>query len=102
MVNRREFAAQGRDLNTAFMKLGGWFATHPPLAHRLAALEPSLAPKVPANMTATMAALLVAFVLFALPIAGGAFFVKQVVEEAKNKISMQMGANGELSRQSTR
>jgi hypothetical protein len=55
-------------------------------------------------MTATMGALFVAFVLVALPIAGGAFFVKQVVEEAKNKISMQMqrDANGELSRGSTR
>jgi Zn-dependent protease with chaperone function len=102
MVNRREFAAQGRDLNTAFMKLGGWFATHPPLAQRLAALEPSLAPKVPASMTATMGALFVAFVLFALPIAGGAFFVKQVVEEAKNKISMQMNADGESLGRSAR
>jgi Zn-dependent protease with chaperone function len=81
MVNRQEFAA--------------WFATHPPLAQRLAALDPSLAPKVPASMTATMGALLVAFVLFALPVAGGAFLVKQVVEEAKNKISMQMDADGE-------
>ncbi len=96
MVNRQEFAAQGRDLNTAFMKLGGWFSTHPPLAQRLAALDPSLAPKVPANMTATMGALFVAFVLFALPVAGGAFFVKQVVEEARNKIPMQLDADGEL------
>jgi Zn-dependent protease with chaperone function len=93
MVDRREFAAQGQDLNTVFMKLGGWFASHPPLAQRLAALEPSLAPKVPAPMTATMGALLVAFALFALPLAGGVFFVKQVVEDAKHKISMQMNAN---------
>ena len=102
MVNRKEFAAQGQDLNTAFMKLGGWFATHPPLAQRLAALEPSLAPKMPASMTATMGALFVAFVLFALPVAGGIFFVKHVVEEAKNKISMQMDANDESLRRSAR
>ena len=96
MVNRQEFAAQSLDLNTVFMKLGGWFATHPPLAQRIAALDPSLAPKVPASTTATMGALLVAFLLFALPIAGGAFFVKQVVEDIKNKVSMQMDADGQV------
>jgi hypothetical protein len=72
------------------------------LAQRLAALEPSLAPKLPASMTATMGALFVAFLLFVLPVAGGAFFVKQVVEETKNKISAQMDPNGDSLRRSAR
>jgi len=93
MVDRQQFAAQDQDLNTAFMKLGGWFATHPPLARRIAALEPSLAPKVPVRMTATVGALFVAFLILAVPVAGSVFFVKQVVEDAKNKMAMQMNAS---------
>jgi Zn-dependent protease with chaperone function len=88
MVDRQQFAAQDQDLNTAFMKLGGWFATHPPLARRIAALEPSLAPKVPVRTTATVGALLVAALIFALPVAGGAFFIKQAVDDVKNKIAI--------------
>jgi len=95
MVNRQEFAAQGQDLNTAFMKLGGWFATHPPLAQRLAALDPKLEPKVQGSMTATLGALLVAFVIFVVPVAGGVYFVKHAVDEAKNKIAEMTGTNDE-------
>jgi Zn-dependent protease with chaperone function len=87
MVDRQQFAAQDQDLNTSFMKLGGWFATHPPLARRIAALEPSLAPKVPTRPTAMLGALFAAFVIIAIPVAGSAFFVKQMVENAKNRIS---------------
>ena len=41
-VNRRALARQREDLNTAWMTLGLWFSTHPPIAHRIAALDPSL------------------------------------------------------------
>ncbi len=42
-INRRALVAQRADLNTAWMKIGHWLSTHPPIAHRLAALEPALA-----------------------------------------------------------
>jgi hypothetical protein len=41
-VNRRALVGQRRDLETVWMKLGSWLFTHPSIAHRLAALEPSL------------------------------------------------------------
>jgi hypothetical protein len=42
-VNRRALVAQRRDLATAWMKIGQWLGTHPPIAQRLAVLEPTLA-----------------------------------------------------------
>ncbi len=42
-VDLRSLAKQQEDFNSAWMTLGRWLATHPPLAHRVAALEPSLA-----------------------------------------------------------
>jgi Zn-dependent protease with chaperone function len=87
MVNRREFAAQDDDLNTAFMKLGGWFSTHPPLAQRIAALAPNLRPAGHSSMVATAGALLMALVLFAVPIGGGGWFLKNAIQDVKNKIS---------------
>lgn len=42
-VNRRALVAQRADLNTILMKIGHWLSTHPPIAHRLAALQPALA-----------------------------------------------------------
>jgi len=89
MVNRREFAAQDRDLNTAFMKLGGWFATHPHLAQRLAALAPNLKPEGRNSMSATLGAVLMAFMLFVIPIGGGAWFLKAAIDDVKNKIAAQ-------------
>ena len=41
-VNRRALARQREDLNSAWMTLARWFATHPPLAHRMATLDTSL------------------------------------------------------------
>jgi Zn-dependent protease with chaperone function len=42
-VNRRALVAQRRDLATPWMKIGQWLGTHPPIARRLAVLDPSLA-----------------------------------------------------------
>jgi len=41
-VNRRALARQRDDLNTGWMTIGEWLASHPPLAKRIAALDPSL------------------------------------------------------------
>jgi Zn-dependent protease with chaperone function len=92
MVDMEEFAAQSRDLDTVFMKLGGWFATHPPLAQRIAALDFNLETDVQGSTTATVGALLVAVVIFVVPLVGGAFALKQVVDDAVNKFTAQTGA----------
>jgi Zn-dependent protease with chaperone function len=42
LVNRRALVRQSEDLNTGWMTIGRWMSTHPPLAHRVAALDPSL------------------------------------------------------------
>ena len=41
-VNLRAFVSQREDTNTGLMTLGEWFASHPPLSKRVAALDPSL------------------------------------------------------------
>jgi Zn-dependent protease with chaperone function len=41
-VNRLAFARQRADLQTGWMTIGEWLATHPPLAKRVAALAPQL------------------------------------------------------------
>jgi Zn-dependent protease with chaperone function len=41
-VNRQALALQRADLNTGWLTIGEWLGTHPPLAKRLAALEPAL------------------------------------------------------------
>src|SRR5215471_5356476 len=97
-VNRQAFVAQRDDLNTAFMKLGQWFATHPPLAKRVAALAPDLEPAYGNSALATFGALVMVVVLLALPVAGGAFFFKKAIEDAQNKLSTQL--NGPAARRS--
>jgi Zn-dependent protease with chaperone function len=46
-VNRTAFVQQDADLQTGWMTIGQWFATHPPLARRVAAIDPGLAAAVP-------------------------------------------------------
>ena len=47
LINRRVFVGQRADLNTGWMTLGEWLASHPPLAKRMIALDPSLAAGTP-------------------------------------------------------
>ena len=89
-VNRQAFVDQHDDLNTAFMKLGEWFGTHPPLAKRVAALAPNLELDYRNSAAATLGALVMAFVLFALPVAGGAFFFKKAIDDAEKKFSTEL------------
>lgn len=69
-VDLSRFAAQRAALNTGWMTLGRWLATHPPLCDRVAALEPALASSaVSYGRGRWRAALLLAGVLV-LPAAG--------------------------------
>ena len=68
-VNRRALVAQRADLNTVWMKIGHWLSTHPPIAHRLAELEPSLATGKLGGTGAAFGAVLVLLAAVIVPIA---------------------------------
>lgn len=85
LVDKAEFMAQGRDLNTVFMKLGGWFSTHPPLALRMAALDPIAAPSVDRAPMATIGALMIVVLLSLLPVVGAGFLFKQMAEDIRKQ-----------------
>ncbi|MBO0754989.1 MAG: M48 family metallopeptidase [Bradyrhizobiaceae bacterium] len=92
-VNKQAFVAQRDDLNTAFMKLASWFSTHPPLARRVAALSPDLAPKAArSGIAPTFFALLMATVLVVVPVAGGIWALAKAIEDARQNIATQLGA----------
>jgi len=84
-VNRRALAAQRPDLDTFWMCLGRWLSTHPPIAHRLAALDPALAPGRAARPRVALAVAAVAVAGLLVPaaiVAGLWTFVRRVEAEA--------------------
>lgn len=52
-VNREALVRQRQDLNTGLMTIGTWFSTHPPLARRIFALDPSLGAGHPVSNAGT-------------------------------------------------
>ena len=69
-IDRRAFVAQQAALNTGWMTLGEWFSTHPPLAKRLAQMDPALDIAAP-NRTGTLrAAAIVGAVLIPMVLTG--------------------------------
>jgi Zn-dependent protease with chaperone function len=94
-VNRRAFAAQDRDLNTAFMKLGEWFATHPPLALRISALAPYLRRDGASSFAASLGALAIAALVIIVPIGAGGWFIRAGI----NDMAERMAAADKNSRQ---
>jgi peptidase M48-like protein len=71
LVNRRAFVAQRGALNTGWMTLGTWLASHPPLSHRMVALDPTLAGgRQLRPVGALRAAAIVALVVLPLMIVG--------------------------------
>lgn len=62
-VNLEAFVTQRADLNTGLMTLGEWFASHPPLAKRVVALDPGLGdPRFHPTRGRVMAVAIIAFV----------------------------------------
>jgi len=97
-VNRQAFVAQRDDLNTAFMKLGQWFATHPPLVKRVAALVPGLQADGGGSFGATVGAVAMALVLFALPVVGGAWVIKAAINDMQKSIGRASGSTDTFRR----
>lgn len=70
-VNRAALVGQQRDLDTGWMTLGAWLASHPPLARRMAQLEPALAAGVGRSVAGPLrAAGILAAVIVPLLLAG--------------------------------
>jgi Zn-dependent protease with chaperone function len=67
-VDLRAMARQGDDLNTAFMTLGRWLGTHPPLSHRIAALERSLTEGSRAGLRGPLGAAALVGAVFLAPV----------------------------------
>jgi Zn-dependent protease with chaperone function len=89
-VNRRALAAQRPDLDTFWMTLGRWMSTHPPIAARLAALDPALAPEAATRRRVALAAATVAFAGLLVPVAivaGLWSFVRRVEAQAQAAIA---------------
>jgi Zn-dependent protease with chaperone function len=90
-VNRRALVDQRRDLATGWMKLGQWLGTHPPIAKRLAVLEPALATPVrEGRATASGLAIVAALVLVPTAIVFGAIDriwpkIQQAIQQAEQQ-----------------
>jgi Zn-dependent protease with chaperone function len=76
-MNRVAFARQGVDLQTGWMTIGEWFASHPPLAKRVTALDPSLAALVPSSARGPARALAILGCLSLVPIVATGVAVSQ-------------------------
>lgn len=76
-MNRVAFARQGVDLQTGWMTIGEWFASHPPLAKRVTALDPSLAALVPSSGRGPARALAILGCVAILPIVAAGVVVSQ-------------------------
>jgi Zn-dependent protease with chaperone function len=72
-VNRTALVRQRADLNTGWMTIGEWTSTHPPLARRLCALDPSLGDPQYSSAAGVARALLI-LALFVSPLLLGAWF----------------------------
>jgi len=77
-VNRRALVAQRSALNTIWMKIGHWLSTHPPIAHRLAVLQPSLAEGRLGGMYAVIGAVFVLVLALLIPLAATFGFVQEI------------------------
>jgi Zn-dependent protease with chaperone function len=91
-INRRALVAQRRDLETAWMKVGAWLFTHPSIAHRLAALEPSLGEAQVGRPLAVLGGLVLLALLVGVPTAG---FVGAVGAFAKLRTLLPQSAQSE-------
>lgn len=70
-VNRRAMVDQRAQLNTGWMTIGEWLSTHPPLAKRMAQLDPALAvTPVPAAQGAIRALAIIGACLAPFVLAG--------------------------------
>ncbi|HEX4825346.1 MAG TPA: M48 family metallopeptidase [Candidatus Polarisedimenticolaceae bacterium] len=93
-VNLEALVAQRQDLDTGFMTLGTWLATHPPLSQRMAALDPSLGATSGPSARGMIRALGIIALLLMVPFLGayalgrfGHKFIEQVKQAQTGRIA---------------
>jgi Zn-dependent protease with chaperone function len=74
-VNQQALARQREDLNTGWLTIGEWLGTHPPVAKRLAALEPALLAGTRTSFAGRLRAVAIIGVLGVVLLGGGAYAV---------------------------
>lgn len=75
-VSLEALARQREDMNSIWMKIGEWLGTHPPIARRLAVLEPRLAPVHSSETRARVGALVLVVVVMGVPLATAGVLIK--------------------------
>jgi len=66
-VNLRALANQRNDLNSTWMTIGRWLSSHPPIADRIAAVDPTIAPTAIGRASGALGAIFVMACIFILP-----------------------------------
>lgn len=91
-LNRRALVAQRSDLDTVWMKIGHWLSTHPPIAHRLAALQPTLTEGRLAGLGPATGAIFVLILAVIVPIAATLGFAREIWPRIQSSIQQQQQA----------
>jgi Zn-dependent protease with chaperone function len=78
-VNLTALARQQEQLDTGWMTIGTWLSTHPPLSHRIVALQPSLVEGTPSLVKGPLRALVILSLVAVVFILGTAFGVKSLL-----------------------
>jgi Zn-dependent protease with chaperone function len=96
LVNRKALVRQREDLNTGWMTIGEWFASHPPIARRLAQLDPDSVDTPVGVARGRLSAIAIIALGVVLPITGLVMFARGPVREALRQI--QRNANLEVEK----
>ena len=91
-VNQQALARQREDLNTGWLTIGEWLSTHPPLAKRLAALEPALLTGVQNSYTGRLRAAAIVGTLGIVVLGGGVYAalkIPQYLKEVQRQSALQ-------------
>jgi Zn-dependent protease with chaperone function len=94
-VNQQALASQREDLNTGWLTIGGWLASHPPLSRRLAALEPDLLRGVEHSNAGRIRALAMVGVLGLAVVGSGVFaatLIPKFLREVQRESALQQRA----------
>ncbi|HEY1435658.1 MAG TPA: M48 family metallopeptidase [Thermoanaerobaculia bacterium] len=96
-VNVKALARQRAGLNTGFMTLGKWLASHPPLCDRVAALDPALAEDLPPMRRGPARAAVAVFLFFAGWAAWLGYFVLKELPAIRKTLSGSAARGGRMA-----
>jgi Zn-dependent protease with chaperone function len=94
-VNLGAFANQRNDLNTTWMTLGRWLSTHPPLAVRIAAVEPSVVMNQKPRVGGAIGAVALIGCLMVVPFVASFAVGPKLMSAFKEASTASAGLNGQ-------